>query len=193
MMGALAKEHDMKTQRIVAAVAAASLAFSSAAAFAQSTGAQDQAQAEQRDRQAAGRATPADEARLDRAVRQGRANADDTRGQYRGDQRNQYRGDDRQANRGNDRQAYRGDDRQAYRGNDRGGARGDGRGAGPEHAWYRGQRLPNEYRDRQYVVDDWRSHHLSAPPRGYHWVQAGGDYVLVAIATGIIASFLLNQ
>ncbi|MES1163856.1 MAG: RcnB family protein, partial [Rhizobacter sp.] len=29
--------------------------------------------------------------------------------------------------------------------------------------------------------------------RGYHWVQTGGDYVLVAIATGIIASILLNQ
>jgi len=69
----------------------------------------------------------------------------------------------------------------------------DGRGAGPEHTWYRGGRLPTEYRGRQYVVDDWRGHHLSAPPRGYHWVQAGGDYVLAAIATGIIASILLNQ
>ena len=50
-----------------------------------------------------------------------------------------------------------------------------------------------QYRSRQYVVDDWRGHHLSAPPRGYHWVQAGGDYVLAAIATGVIASILLNQ
>ena len=90
---------------------------------------------------------------------------------------------------------YRGDDRQAYRGDDRGasGWRDDGRGAGPDHAFYRGGRLPPEYRGRQYVVDDWRGHRLNAPPRGYHWVQAGGDYVLVAIATGIIASILLNQ
>jgi Ni/Co efflux regulator RcnB len=29
-------------------------------------------------------------------------------------------------------------------------------------------------------------------PRGYHWVQAG-DYVLVAIATGIIVQLLLNN
>jgi Ni/Co efflux regulator RcnB len=43
------------------------------------------------------------------------------------------------------------------------------------------------------VVDDWRNHHLSAPPRGYHWVQVGGDYVLVAIATGIILQLLLNN
>jgi Ni/Co efflux regulator RcnB len=94
-------------------------------------------------------------------------------------QRNDYRGND---NRGNDYRGARND----YRGH-------DGRGAGPEHSWYRGGRLPSEYRGRQYVVDDWRGHHLSAPPRGYHWVQAGGDYVLAAIATGVIASILLNQ
>ncbi len=77
---------------------------------------------------------------------------------------------------------------------DRERARGyDGRGAGPDHRFYRGGYLPPEYRGRQYVVDDWRGHRLSAPPRGYHWVQSGGDYILVAIATGIIASILLNQ
>jgi len=71
--------------------------------------------------------------------------------------------------------------------------RGGERGAGPDHAFYRGQRLPPEYRNRQYVVDDWRGHHLSAPPRGYHWVQTGGDYVLVAISTGIIMQLLLGN
>lgn len=68
-----------------------------------------------------------------------------------------------------------------------------GRGAGPDHNFYRGGRLPAYYRGHEYVVDDWRAHRLSAPPRGYHWVQVGADYVLVAIATGIIASILLNQ
>jgi Ni/Co efflux regulator RcnB len=62
---------------------------------------------------------------------------------------------------------------------------------GPE--WRRGGRVPAQYRSRQYVVNDWRGHHLNAPPRGYHWVQVGGDYVLVAVATGIIAQLLLNQ
>jgi Ni/Co efflux regulator RcnB len=71
--------------------------------------------------------------------------------------------------------------------------RRDVRGAGPDHAFYRGQRLPPQFRDRQYVVDDWRGHHLSAPPRGYHWVQTGGDYVLVAISTGIIMQLLLGN
>lgn len=68
-----------------------------------------------------------------------------------------------------------------------------GRGVGPNHEYYRGDRLPAEYRHRNYVVDDWRGHHLSAPPRGYHWVQSGADYILVAIATGIIAQILLGH
>jgi Ni/Co efflux regulator RcnB len=67
------------------------------------------------------------------------------------------------------------------------------RGAGPNHEWQRGGRLPKEYRGNQYGVDDWRSHHLSAPPRGYHWVQAGSDYVLAAVATGVILDTLLSQ
>ena len=79
--------------------------------------------------------------------------------------------------------------------NDRRGPpdRHDERGAGPNHAFHRGDRLPPEYRNRQYVVNNWREHHLSAPPRGYQWVQTGGDYVLAAIGTGIILQLLLGQ
>jgi len=68
-----------------------------------------------------------------------------------------------------------------------------GRGAGPEHQFHRGERLPAQYRSNQYVVNDWRSHRLSAPPRGYHWVQTGGDYVLIAISTGIILQLFLSN
>lgn len=71
--------------------------------------------------------------------------------------------------------------------------RSKGRGAGPNYEYYRGDRLPAEYRHRNYVVNDWRNHNLSAPPRGYQWVQSGGDYILVAIATGIILQLLLNH
>jgi Ni/Co efflux regulator RcnB len=71
--------------------------------------------------------------------------------------------------------------------------RSKGRGAGPNHEYYRGDRLPAEYRNRQYVVDDWRGHNLSAPPHGYHWVQSGNDYILIAITTGIIAALLLGH
>ncbi len=65
-------------------------------------------------------------------------------------------------------------------------------GAGPHHDWYRGGRVPAMYRTPHYVVADWRGHHLKAPPRGYHWVQYGGDYLLVAIATGVIAQLVLS-
>lgn len=69
----------------------------------------------------------------------------------------------------------------------------NGRGAGPGNAYYKGDRFPAENRNRQYVVNDWRGHHLNAPPRGYQWVQSGNDYVLVAIASGIIAQLLLGH
>ena len=73
------------------------------------------------------------------------------------------------------------------------GHRDGERGAGPSRDFYRGQRLPTYYRAPRYVVEDWRGHGLRTPPRGYHWVQTGGDYVLVAIATGIILELLLNR
>jgi Ni/Co efflux regulator RcnB len=80
-----------------------------------------------------------------------------------------------------------GDMRASQRGGD------EERGAGPDHNFRRGQRLPQAYRHRNYVVDDWRGHQLSAPPRGYQWVQTGSDYVLVAIATGVILQLLLRD
>jgi Ni/Co efflux regulator RcnB len=71
--------------------------------------------------------------------------------------------------------------------------RDDHRGGGPRHDLRRGQRLSQEYRDNRYVVNDWRARRLSAPPRGQHWVQAGNDYVLAAIATGVITQILLSN
>lgn len=56
----------------------------------------------------------------------------------------------------------------------------------------RGARIPVYLRSNQYVVSNWRAYRLAAPPRGYHWVQVGGDFVLVAIATGIIANIILS-
>ena len=57
----------------------------------------------------------------------------------------------------------------------------------------RGRVIPQYYRGSHYVVDDWRGHGLGYPPRGYHWVQAGGDYLLVAVASGIIAQILIGN
>jgi Ni/Co efflux regulator RcnB len=82
-------------------------------------------------------------------------------------------------------------DNRGPRGNAYGHDRRYPRGVGPGYAYYPGARLPPPYRTRQYVVDDWRGHRLSAPPRGYHWVQVGADYALVAVATGVILQMLL--
>lgn len=117
--------------------------------------------------------------------------------QQRGD--NRHDGERRDWQRGERRDGYNrhgGYDRGERRGDmARGGDEGQNRfsyGArGPE--WHRGGRIPLEYRNRQYVVNDWRGHRLAAPPRGYEWVQVGGDYVMVAIATGIIAQLLISQ
>jgi Ni/Co efflux regulator RcnB len=69
----------------------------------------------------------------------------------------------------------------------------DERRPGSSYQLRRGGYLPPQYRHRQYIVEDWRGHRLSRPPVGYHWVQVGGDYVLVAITTGIILQLLLNN
>jgi Ni/Co efflux regulator RcnB len=59
--------------------------------------------------------------------------------------------------------------------------------------WRKGQRIEAEYRNRQYVVDSWHEHGLRQPPRGYQWVEVGGDYLLIAAATGIIADMVLAR
>jgi Ni/Co efflux regulator RcnB len=42
---------------------------------------------------------------------------------------------------------------------------------------------------------DYRSHdNLRPPPRGYHWVRNdSGDYLLAAIAGGLITAVILNN
>ncbi len=59
--------------------------------------------------------------------------------------------------------------------------------------WQRGQRLG--YYEGRYQEVDYRSHdNLRAPPRGYHWVRSdGGDYLLAAIAGGLITAVILNN
>ncbi|HEX7913030.1 MAG TPA: RcnB family protein [Paraburkholderia sp.] len=63
---------------------------------------------------------------------------------------------------------------------------GPGNSANAPGHWRKGDRLPPEYRDRQYVIDDWRAYRLAPPPRGYSWVGVGGDYLMVQISSGLI-------
>jgi Ni/Co efflux regulator RcnB len=122
-----------------------------------------------------------------------RGDHDNDRAQYsqhnaqHDDRRDNDRRDDRRDNDRRDQASnHRSDDARYYH-------RDDKRGGGPRHDLRRGQHLSKEYRDNRYVVTDWRNRHLSAPPKGHHWVRAGNDYVLAAIATGLIAQVLLSN
>jgi Ni/Co efflux regulator RcnB/surface antigen len=63
---------------------------------------------------------------------------------------------------------------------------GDNRTQG--NRWSRGDRLPDQYRQDRYYVNDWRQHGLRQPPGGYRWVRDdSNDFYLSLIATGVIA------
>lgn len=114
-------------------------------------------------------------------------NQRDDRG--RAERNDNQRGDgDQRNNRGNRYERDNSDEGRVYAE----GSHND-RYQGERHRYQKGERLPPEYRGRQYVVENWREHRLSPPPRGYQWVQSGGDYVLAAVATGLILQVLLNN
>ncbi|WP_028055971.1 RcnB family protein [Sphingobium bisphenolivorans] len=56
--------------------------------------------------------------------------------------------------------------------------------------WAKGQRFDRRYASNYRVIDNYRGYRLNSPPRGYHWVRSGNDAVLVAIASGIIATVM---
>jgi len=60
--------------------------------------------------------------------------------------------------------------------------------------WARGHRYYGPGYGRTYVVNDYYSYGLRRPPSGYYWRRSdAGDYLLVAIATGIIADLILHR
>jgi len=67
-----------------------------------------------------------------------------------------------------------------------------GQDYGGSHQWHSGDRIGhNDWNSAQPV--DYRTHHLNAPPRGYEWRESNGQYVLAAVATGVIASIILDN
>lgn len=63
-----------------------------------------------------------------------------------------------------------------------------------KHDFRRGERIDVVYLERRYYVDDYRGHHLAPPPHGHRWIRSDdGKYILVAVATGIIADILLHH
>jgi Ni/Co efflux regulator RcnB len=53
--------------------------------------------------------------------------------------------------------------------------------------WKKGAKIKDEDWKRGEQVD-YKERHLRAPPHGYEWRQVDGNYVLAAVATGVIAS-----
>ncbi|WP_269716025.1 RcnB family protein [Caulobacter sp. NIBR2454] len=59
------------------------------------------------------------------------------------------------------------------------------------HRYAKGQRLASNYRGERYYVRDYKRHGLRTPPRGYRWQRVDNDYILAAVATGLIASVII--
>lgn len=115
------------------------------------------------------------------------------RGDYRNDHRDDHRRHDRHNNRHDNRRnshdnGWHGERERRwtgdrYRINVYQAPRGYVR-----HHWRYGDRVPAGYRNSRYVVHDYRSYRLQAPPRNHHWLRVDNDVVLTAVTTGVVAA-----
>jgi Ni/Co efflux regulator RcnB len=58
--------------------------------------------------------------------------------------------------------------------------------------WKKGSHIRDEDWRRADRVD-YRHYHLNAPPRGYEWREVDGNFVLAAVATGVIATVIAES
>ena len=56
--------------------------------------------------------------------------------------------------------------------------------------WKKGYHMKSEDWNRARPID-YRQYHLKPPPNGYEWRSVDGNYVLAAVATGVIASAIV--
>lgn len=100
-----------------------------------------------------------------------------------------WHGDNDRGDRRGDDHDWHGDRNDRWRAND---YHDNGRHRGwYKHGYRRGERVPVVYLQPRYYVNDWRAYRLAPPPRGYRWVRpVDGHFLLVAIATGVIADAL---
>lgn len=65
---------------------------------------------------------------------------------------------------------------------------------GKSHDYRTGQRLPSQYRGKSHYVDNYAQYHLRKPPAGHRWVRDdSGNFVLIAVATGLITQILAGN
>jgi Ni/Co efflux regulator RcnB len=96
--------------------------------------------------------------------------------------------------RGHDDRAHQGDNNNHGQNQQPPRRRGWGQDYGNGHSYRRGQRMGyNDWHSAQRVPD-YRARHLRAPPRGYEWRRTNdGQYILAAVATGVILSIILGN
>jgi hypothetical protein len=57
------------------------------------------------------------------------------------------------------------------------------------HQWHQG----GYYHGNRYAVNNWQHYRLRPPPPGYQWVQDSGQFVLIAVATGVITTVIVSS
>lgn len=57
----------------------------------------------------------------------------------------------------------------------------------PGYRWRQGERF---YGPPPVVIRNYGYYNLAPPPPGYYWVQSGSQFLMIAIASGLIASIL---
>jgi Ni/Co efflux regulator RcnB len=59
------------------------------------------------------------------------------------------------------------------------------------HHWARGKQVPAW--QRKHVVRDYHRHGLRRPAYGQQWVRVDNDFLLISIASGLIAGIVASQ
>jgi Ni/Co efflux regulator RcnB len=58
--------------------------------------------------------------------------------------------------------------------------------------WKKGAHIqPNDWSRGDHI--DYHKYHLHAPPSGYEWREVDGNFVMAAVATGVIASVVVDS
>ena len=61
-----------------------------------------------------------------------------------------------------------------------------------KYKWSRGHRMTPAERRHMRDVRDYHRYRLSAPPRGYRWVQVDNDFLLFGSVNGVIANIVIR-
>jgi Ni/Co efflux regulator RcnB len=58
------------------------------------------------------------------------------------------------------------------------------------HGWHKGDHIAAADWGRGARITDYGHYHLSRPPHGYEWRRVDNNYVLAAVAGGLVASVI---